>query len=62
MVAIKNNLVTGAAIASADINPYIDGGFGSLRCPSGGVYTLNPIDTDPECSVHGRAYRSNVNE
>jgi hypothetical protein len=44
---------SGASVTEHNISPYIQGGFSSISCMKGGIYTLNPTDELPECSVHG---------
>jgi hypothetical protein len=34
-----------------EVSPYIRNGFGSLHCPAGGTYSLNPVEESPACSV-----------
>jgi hypothetical protein len=34
-----------------DLAPYLQRGFGSLVCPAGGTYSINPVDQNPTCSV-----------
>ena len=40
-------------ITQNDINPYMRGSFASLKCNSGGNYSIGEVDTPPACSVHG---------
>jgi hypothetical protein len=35
----------------ADLDKYLKNGFGSLKCPKGGTYTINPVGTKPACSI-----------
>ena len=35
----------------AELSPYLKYGFGALKCPAGGNYTINPTDQLPTCSV-----------
>ena len=35
-----------------DLTPYFTGGK-MLKCPAGGVYTINPNNQHPSCSIHG---------
>ena len=47
--AMQNNLPNGATVVAGDLCPlYIKGNFPS--CPAGGVYTIQPIGTNPVCS------------
>lgn len=50
---IEHNYKSGDPISEADIEPFIKNRFGSLVCPRGGHYAVNPVDQEPECSVHG---------
>jgi len=34
-----------------DLDPYIKGGLANCRCPEGGEYTINALDTEPTCSL-----------
>jgi len=43
----------GDVLPGAQISPYMKGGLESAMCPAGGVYTVNSVGTDPECSIHG---------
>jgi len=43
----------GAVLPNAQISPYLKGGLESTMCPAGGDYTVNPVGTEPECSIHG---------
>ena len=36
-----------------ELNSYIPGGFGSLQCPAGGVYTINAAGVEATCSIPG---------
>jgi competence protein ComGC len=48
--AFENNLTSGAVVVSANIWPeYIKGQF--PVCPSGGTYSINPVGTEPLCSI-----------
>jgi type II secretory pathway pseudopilin PulG len=50
-VALENAYTNGTTVTMLQISKYM----GSARpptCPSGGVYTLNPIGEDATCSVH----------
>lgn len=41
---------TNGTPTAAELDKYIPGGFDSLKCPKGGQYSINPIDTMPTCS------------
>ena len=51
--ALKHNYKTGETIPDQQLSEYITGGFSRLVCPKGGNYTVNPIDREPACSIHG---------
>ncbi len=51
--AIENHLSTTSSVDSADIGPYIKGGFPG--CPASGTYTVGNVGTDPTCDVTGHA-------
>jgi len=53
MVAMRDNLDTGATPSLPAVSSYIKGGLKALKCPSGGKYVLHRIGTLPECTVHG---------
>lgn len=36
-----------------NLDQYINGGFSSLACKSGGKYTVGKKDITPTCSIHG---------
>ncbi len=50
--ALAQHRPNGASVTEADLAPYL-GGDGLPKCPSGGSYTINPIGTDPVCSIPG---------
>jgi hypothetical protein len=50
----ERNFTNGTVITEDEISPLIEGGFRSLKCFEGGVYTVGPAGTDPYCSVHGK--------
>jgi len=51
-VSMEQNLTAGVTITEENIGEYIKGGFSAVQCPEQGVYTINPIGTHTECSVH----------
>jgi type II secretory pathway pseudopilin PulG len=52
--ALEHGYSGGKEITAQDVSPYLSTGFSGLRCPKGGgQYTINPLDKDPSCSVHG---------
>jgi prepilin-type N-terminal cleavage/methylation domain-containing protein len=46
--ALEHNLSDGGLVTSGDITPTYIREY--PYCPEGGVYTLNPIGTNPECT------------
>lgn len=50
--AMEQGLPDGTAVAGTNIAPYIHCDFSEIQCMEGGVYTLNPVGVDAECSVH----------
>jgi hypothetical protein len=51
--ALDNNKTADDVPTSQDLDKYIPGGFNSLHCPVGGVYTINKDSVPPTCSVPG---------
>ena len=51
--ALEKKKSAGSASVDAEINDYIKGGL--PKCPSGGTYTFNAVDTAPACSVDGHS-------
>jgi prepilin-type N-terminal cleavage/methylation domain-containing protein len=49
--AMANNKSNGDACTMADISPTFVRATPS--CPSGGLYTVNPVGTNPACSLGG---------
>jgi competence protein ComGC len=49
--AMDNNKTADATPTVQDLDRYIPGGMGSLRCPKEGVYTINKVNEPPTCSV-----------
>lgn len=53
--ALEHNLPNGAIVSMSDL---MGGGSGYLKrepvCPAGGVYSIEPIGTEPSCSYYGR--------
>ena len=50
-LALETNLATGAAVAGADLDPYLKGGWAGVSCPAAGVYTPNAVSTAPTCGA-----------
>ena len=57
--AMALSLTNGAAVSEAQVSEYIRGGFTGLKCKAGGTYALNPVGTDPTCTVAGHSLNSN---
>lgn len=51
--AIENDIPEGSRVNAEQLGVYITGGFESIHCAESGLYTIGPIGTDPECSLHG---------
>lgn len=51
--ALEHSYTNGAEIPAGEVSEYLRDGLDGLTCPKGGVYTVNPLGQDPECSVHG---------
>lgn len=49
--ALQNNKDTNSTPTMADLTPFLKGDTASLRCPSGGTYTINKIGEPPKCSI-----------
>ena len=49
--ALEKKKAAGATITQSEVDEYIKGG--TPKCPSGGTYTYNNVDTAPACSVTG---------
>jgi len=49
--AVENFANAGDTVTEADVTPFFKRGFPS--CPAGGTYLMNPVATDPTCSVAG---------
>jgi prepilin-type N-terminal cleavage/methylation domain-containing protein len=47
--ALEKKQAPGAAIVQAEVDEYIKGG--TPKCPAGGGYTYNAVDTNPVCDV-----------
>jgi len=53
MWALDKKKVETDTPTAQELNSYIPGGFGSLRCPAGGVYTINAAGVEATCSIPG---------
>jgi competence protein ComGC len=51
--ALENKKVQTDTPTAQELNSYIAGGFGSLQCPAGGVYTINAAGAEATCSIPG---------
>jgi len=51
--ALEKKKSAGSAAVDAEINDYIKGG--APKCPAGGSYTYNAVDTPPACSIDGHS-------
>jgi RNA polymerase sigma factor (sigma-70 family) len=51
--ALEYRRRTGSEVTGEELSPYLKGGFESIRCPSGGQYTIARIGEPSRCSVHG---------
>src|ERR1043166_6549731 len=47
--ALENKKSAGSTTDDAAVNGYIKGG--APKCPGGGTYTYNAVDTSPACSI-----------
>src|SRR5216117_2487107 len=47
--ALEKKKSAGTAVVDAEINDYINGG--APKCPAGGAYTYNAVDTNAVCSL-----------
>ena len=47
--ALEKKQAPGAAINQSEVDQYIKGG--KPKCPAGGSYTYNAVDTNPVCDV-----------
>ena len=47
--ALEKKQAPGAAVVAAEVEAYIKGG--APKCPAGGNYTYNAVDTNPVCDV-----------
>ena len=47
--ALEKQQAPGATIVQAEVDAYIKGG--TPKCPAGGTYTYNAVDTNPVCDI-----------
>jgi hypothetical protein len=52
--ALEKQKAPGALMTAADLAPYFKGNA-LPACPAGGIYTLNPVNLAPICSIPGHA-------
>ncbi len=52
-ILVEKEFQPGDAIPEQELSKVLGRPFGSVVCPKGGRYILNPAGQDPECSVHG---------
>ena len=51
LLAKEKGLKPGTRVDNQDVEPYVLDGW--RDCPAGGTYTMNPIGTEPTCSIPG---------
>jgi len=51
--ALEKKKSAGSSSVDAEINDYIKGG--APKCPAGGGYTYNAVDTSPACNIDGHS-------
>jgi len=51
--ALEKKKAPGATVTQSEVDEYIKGG--TPKCPSGGGYTYNNVDTPPVCDVAGHS-------
>jgi len=51
MWVVENKKETSDTPTAQELDAYFKGGFSSLKCPAGGVYTINPAGEKPTCSI-----------
>lgn len=52
-LAGEHGLTNETPVTVEQISQYIDGGFANLKCYDGGSYVIEPVGTEPRCTVHG---------
>ena len=53
MWAMENKKEKTDTPTAQDLEGYLRGGFSALKCPAGGVYTINAVGEAPTCSIPG---------
>jgi len=51
--AMELELAEGDPVPEEKVSQYLKDGLQGVTCPKGGAYTLHPLGTDAECSIHG---------
>ena len=51
IAAVEHGLKPGVSVSQQELEKYMIGEWRS--CPAGGEYTINPIGTEPTCSISG---------
>jgi hypothetical protein len=51
--ALATRLTGGDAVTEERVLPYVLGGKANMKCPQGGVYSINVIGESPVCSHKG---------
>jgi hypothetical protein len=46
------NVPDGTHVTAKDITPFLEDNAMPV-CPKGGTYTINPLGTEPSCSIQG---------
>jgi hypothetical protein len=49
--AVEHKKETTDTPTAQDLDPYIKAGFNRLKCPAGGMYTINSVGKKPTCSI-----------
>src|SRR5688500_4317904 len=49
--ALENKKSAGSTTTDSEVEAYVKGG--RPKCPSGGTYSFNAVDTAPACSITG---------
>lgn len=52
--ALETKKSAGSATVDTEVNQYIKGNA-TPKCPAGGTYTYNAVDTSPTCGVDGHS-------
>ena len=47
--ALEKKQAPGAAVVDSEVEAYMKGG--APKCPAGGTYSYNNVDTDPACDI-----------